>query len=30
VLATVFFHQAYHAGQAGVLRRVAGREGAIR
>jgi uncharacterized damage-inducible protein DinB len=30
LLATVFFHQAYHAGQAGVLRRVAGKEGAIR
>lgn len=27
---TVLFHQAYHGGQTGVLRRVAGREGAIR
>ncbi len=30
LLATVFFHQAYHAGQTGLLRRLAGREGAIR
>ena len=30
LVTTVLFHQAYHAGQTGVLRRVAGREGAIR
>lgn len=30
LLATVLFHQAYHAGQIGVLRRLVGREGAIR
>lgn len=30
LLATVFFHQAYHAGQTGILRRIAGKEGAIR
>lgn len=30
LLATVFFHQAYHAGQTGILRRLAGKEGAIR
>lgn len=30
LVATVVFHQSYHAGQTGVLRRVAGREGAIR
>jgi uncharacterized damage-inducible protein DinB len=30
LLATVFFHQAYHAGQTGVLRRITGKEGAIR
>ena len=30
LLTTVFFHQAYHAGQTGILRRVAGKEGAIR
>jgi uncharacterized damage-inducible protein DinB len=30
LLATVAFHQAYHAGQTGILRRVAGKEGAIR
>jgi hypothetical protein len=29
LLATVFFHQAYHVGQAGILRRVAGKDGAI-
>lgn len=29
LLATVQFHQAYHAGQLGVLRRIAGKEGAI-
>lgn len=30
LLSTVFFHQAYHAGQLGLLRRIAGKEGAIR
>ncbi len=30
LLSTIFFHQAYHAGQTGVLRRITGREGAIR
>jgi uncharacterized damage-inducible protein DinB len=30
LLATVAFHQAYHAGQTGLLRRMAGREGAIK
>lgn len=30
LLATIFFHQAYHAGQTGVLRRITGKEGAIR
>lgn len=30
VLTTIFFHQAYHAGQLGVLRRIAGKDGAIR
>lgn len=30
LVATMIFHQAYHAGQTGVLRRIAGREGAIR
>lgn len=30
LVSTVVFHQAYHAGQTGVLRRIAGREGAIR
>jgi uncharacterized damage-inducible protein DinB len=30
LLGFVFFHQAYHSGQAGILRRIAGREGAIR
>lgn len=29
-LATIFFHQAYHAGQTGTLRRITGKEGAIR
>ena len=29
-LTTIFFHQSYHAGQTGVLRRIAGKEGAIR
>jgi hypothetical protein len=30
LLSTVCFHQAYHAGQTGILRRIAGKEGAIR
>ena len=30
LLTTICFHQAYHAGQAAVLRRLVGREGAIR
>lgn len=30
LLTTVMFHQAYHAGQTALLRRVAGKEGAIR
>ncbi len=30
LVSTMIFHQAYHAGQTGVLRRIAGREGAIR
>lgn len=30
LLSTFFFHQAYHAGQTGILRRIAGKEGAIR
>ena len=30
LLATVFFHQAYHTGQTGLLRRMAGKEGAIK
>jgi uncharacterized damage-inducible protein DinB len=30
LLTFVFFHQAYHAGQTGVLRRLAGREGAVK
>lgn len=30
LVSTVLFHQAYHAGQLGLLRRVAGKEGAIR
>lgn len=29
LLTTIFFHQSYHAGQAGMLRRMAGRPGAI-
>lgn len=29
LLTTIFFHQAYHAGQTGLLRRIAGKEGAI-
>jgi uncharacterized damage-inducible protein DinB len=30
LLTTVFFHQAYHSGQTGLLRRMAGKEGAIK
>ncbi len=30
LLTTVAFHQAYHAGQAGILRRLVGKEGAIK
>lgn len=30
LLTTIFFHQTYHAGQTGVLRRIAGKNGAIR
>lgn len=30
LLSTIAFHQAYHAGQTGVLRRITGKEGAIR
>jgi hypothetical protein len=30
LMSTVMFHQAYHAGQTAVLRRIAGKEGAIR
>jgi uncharacterized damage-inducible protein DinB len=30
LLGTILFHQAYHAGQTGVLRRIAGTPGAIR
>ena len=30
LLSVVNFHQAYHTGQAGLLRRIAGKEGAIR
>lgn len=30
LITTIMFHQAYHAGQTAVLRRIAGREGAIR
>ena len=29
LLPTVLFHQAYHAGQTGILRRIAGKPGAI-
>jgi uncharacterized damage-inducible protein DinB len=29
LVSTVLFHQAYHTGQTGVLRRLAGKEGAI-
>ena len=30
LLSGVFFHQAYHGGQTGLLRRMAGKEGALR
>ncbi len=30
LITTVLFHQSYHAGQTGILRRVAGKPGAIR
>lgn len=30
LLATISMHQSYHAGQTGILRRIAGKEGAIR
>lgn len=30
LLSALFFHQAYHAGQTGLLRRIAGKEGALR
>jgi uncharacterized damage-inducible protein DinB len=30
LLSTILFHQAYHSGQTGVLRRIAGKEGAIK
>jgi uncharacterized damage-inducible protein DinB len=30
LISTVLFHQTYHGGQLGVLRRVAGKVGAIR
>ena len=30
LLTTIMFHQAYHAGQTAVLRRICGKEGAIR
>lgn len=30
LVSTVLFHQAYHSGQTGLLRRMAGKEGAIR
>jgi len=30
VMTTVIFHQAYHAGQLGVLRRIVGKPGAVR
>jgi uncharacterized damage-inducible protein DinB len=30
LLSTIFFHQGYHAGQTAVLRRIAGKAGAIR
>lgn len=30
LVTTVVFHQAYHCGQTGVLRRISGKEGAVR
>ena len=30
LLFTIMFHQAYHSGQLGVLRRIAGKEGAVK
>lgn len=30
LISTILFHQAYHAGQTGLLRRMAGKEGALR
>ncbi|HET7231009.1 MAG TPA: DinB family protein [Longimicrobium sp.] len=30
LVSTVAFHQAYHAGQTGILRRIAGKDGAIK
>lgn len=30
LLSTVLFHQSYHAGQTGLLRRIAGKDGAIK
>ena len=30
LMSTILFHQAYHAGQTGILRRVAGKEGAVK
>jgi DinB superfamily len=30
LISTIIFHQAYHAGQTGVLRRIAGHEGTIK
>jgi DinB superfamily len=30
LISTVLFHQAYHAGQTGLLRRIAGKDGAIK
>jgi hypothetical protein len=30
LMSTILFHQAYHAGQTGILRRAAGKEGAIK
>lgn len=29
LLSVIFFHQAYHAGQTGILRRISGKEGAF-
>jgi uncharacterized damage-inducible protein DinB len=30
LLSLVMFHQAYHVGQSGLLRRIAGKEGKIK